>query len=81
MVAIGGTVDVGGTVVDVGGTVVVIGGAVVVIGGTVDVGAGGSESVGGLHLVGPGGAGTATRRAIAAMNTARMCPAFRVRCT
>jgi len=49
--------------------------------GTVVVGAGGSEIVGGLHLFGPGGAGTATRRATTAMNTARISPAARVRCT
>ncbi|MEN9802527.1 MAG: hypothetical protein RLZ37_1652, partial [Actinomycetota bacterium] len=40
-----------------------------VVAGAVDVGAGGSESVGGLHVLGPGGAGTATRRATTEMNT------------
>jgi len=49
--------------------------------GPVDGGAGGSESVGGLQALGPGGAGTATRRATAAMNTARISPAAFVRCT
>lgn len=50
-----------------------------VVPGSVDTGPGGSAMAGARHRCGPDGAGTAARRVIVAMNTARISPAERVK--